>query len=148
LARASAPVLFALALIAVGCGGGGAPAGAEVSVYAAAPLCAEAQTAVKAADAKAVDLRVRVVCLSPVERGGGADLSTAGRNARRATEDATAVAYVEAPGPAAGFSHSIVEAADLAWLKTDSGSKAAERILAALEANSSSPRQAVLDEVG
>jgi hypothetical protein len=148
LARASASALLALALIAVGCGGGGASAGAEVSVYAAAPLCAEAQNEVKVAGGKAADLRVRVVCLPAVETGGGADLSTAGRNARRATEDSTAVAYVEAPGPAAGFSSSIVEAADIAWMKTDSGSKAMQRILSALEGDGSSPRQAVLDEVG
>jgi hypothetical protein len=141
-------VLLVLALIAVGCGGGGAPAGAEVSVYAAASLCVEAQNAVKETDAKAVDLSVRVVCLPPVETGAGADLATAGRNARRATEDSTAVAYVEAPGPAAEFGRPIVEAADLAWLKTDSGSKAAQRILGALEGAGSSPRQAVLDEVG
>jgi len=148
LARASALALLALTLVAVGCGGGGASAGAEVSIYATAPLCAEAQTEVKGTGGKAADLRVRVVCLPPVEAGGGADLAAAGRNARRATEDSTAVAYVEAPGPAAEFSRSIVEAARIAWIQTSSGSQAMKRILSALEGDSSSPRQAVLDEVG
>jgi hypothetical protein len=147
LARASVPVLVALALIAVGCGGGGASPGAEVSVYAAAPLCGEARTQVKGAGGKAAYLRVRVVCLAPVGAGGGADLATAGGNARRATEDSTAVAYVEAPGPAAEFGRSIVEAADIAWVETDSGSTAVRRILSALAGDSSSPRRAVLDEV-
>jgi hypothetical protein len=139
---------LALALLAAGCGGGGASAGATVSVYAAAPLCAEAQDAVGGAGAKAADLRVRVVCLPPVERGAEADLSTSGRNARRATEDSTSVAFLEAPGRAAGFSRSIVEAAGVAWIETSSGSTAMRRIRAALEGDASSPRKAVLDEVG
>jgi hypothetical protein len=83
-----------------------------------------------------------------VEDEGRADLATAGAGARRATEDSTAVAYVEAPGPAAEFSRSIVEAADIAWIETSSGSQAMKRIISALEGDSSSPRQAVLDEVG
>lgn len=148
MARSLAPALLALALIAAGCGGGGASAGAEVSLYAAAPLCVEAQNELKGTGGKDADLRVRVVCLSSVDAGGGADLSTAGRNARRATEDSTTVAYLESPGPAAESTRSIVEAADIAWVEADSGAKAARRILSALEGDSSSPRQAVLDEVG
>jgi hypothetical protein len=148
LARALAPALLALALIAAGCGGSGASAGAEVSIYAAAPLCAEAQKEAQGADGKDADLRVRVICLPSVEADGGADLAAAGRNARRATEDSTTVAYLESPGPAAESTRSIVEAADIAWVETDSGSKAVHRILSALEGDGSSPRQAVLDEVG
>jgi hypothetical protein len=146
LARALAPAL--LALIAVGCGGSGASAGATVSVYAAAPLCAEARSGVEQADGKAADLTVRVVCLPAVAAGGGADLSAAGSNARRATEDSTAVAYLESPGPAAKFTRSIVEAADVAWFEARSGSRAMHRVLSALEGGDSSPREAVLDEVG
>ena len=148
MARALALALLALALIAAGCGGGGASAGATVSVYAAAPLCAEAREEVGHAGGKVADLEVRVVCLPPVEAGGGADLATAGGNARRATEDSTAVAYLESPGPAAEFTRSIVGAADVAWLEAGSGSRAVDRVLGALAGDETSPREAVLDEVG
>jgi hypothetical protein len=133
----------ALAL-AAGCGEGGAAAGATVTVYAAAPLCKEAAKSA----GRAGDLVVHVVCLAPVDQGGRADLAAAGANARRATEDSTAVAYLEDPGPAAPFSQSIVEAANIAWLKTNSGAAAMRRIRSALEGDDSSPRQTVLDEVG
>lgn len=148
MARALGPALLALVLVAVGCGGGGASAGATVSVYAAAPLCAEARSEVQGPGAEAADLELRVVCLSPVEARGGVDLAAAGRNARRAIEDSTAVAYLESPGPAAEFGRSIVEAADVAWVETGSGSTAISRIRRALEGEASSPRKAVLDEVG
>jgi hypothetical protein len=55
---------------------------------------------------------------------------------------------VEAPGPAAKFSQSIVEAADIAWVETGSGATAMRRVLAAVGGDESSPRKAVLDEVG
>jgi len=129
-------------LIAAGCGEGGAASGATVSVYMAAPLCGQAS------GGPAGDLKVRLVCLPPVERRGKVDLAAAGAGARRATEDSTTVAFVEAPGPAAEFSHSIVDAADIAWIETGSGSQAMKRIFAALDEDSSTPRQAVLDEVG
>jgi len=148
LARALSPALLALVLMATGCGGGGVSAGATVSVYAAAPLCAEARSELQAAGGGAADLELRVVCLPPVEGGAGVDLSAAGRNARRATEDSTSVAFLEAPGSAAEFSQSIVEAADIAWVETSSGSTAMRRIRSALDGDGSSPRKAVLDEVG
>ncbi len=76
------------------------------------------------------------------------DLAAAGANARRATEDSTSVAYLEAPGPAAKFSQSIVEAANIAWIKTSSGATAVHEILKALEERgSSSPRDAVWDSL-
>lgn len=127
---------------AAGCGEDGASGGATVSVYMAAPLCQEAS------GGRVADLKVRLICLAAVERDGRADLAAAGAAARRATEDSTTVAYVEAPGPTAKFSRSIVEAADVAWIEADSGSNAMQRIFGALEGDSSSPRQAVLDEVG
>jgi hypothetical protein len=148
LARALGPVLLALALAAAGCGGSGASAGATVSIYAAAPLCVEARREAQGAGAEAGGLELRVVCLPSVKAAGGVDLSTAGRNARRATEDSTAVAYLESPGPAAEFSQPIVEAADVAWVQTSSGSAAMRRIRHALAGDASSPRKAVLDEVG
>jgi hypothetical protein len=55
---------------------------------------------------------------------------------------------LEAPGPTAKFSRPIVEAADVAWVETSSGGAAMQRILKALEGDGSSPRKAVLDEVG
>jgi len=140
--RLSALFLVVLSAIA-GCGEGGAAGGATVSVYAAAPLCREAGKRVGAGD-----LTVRVVCLPSVEKAGEADLAAAGADARRATEDSTSVAYLEAPGPAARFSRPVVESAGIAWIETSSASTAMHRIVRALEGDSSSPRKAVLDEVG
>lgn len=134
----------ALAVALTGCGEGGTASGATVSVYAAAPLCREAQSQ----EGRAGDLEVRVVCLPARTEGGGVGLAAAGADARRATEDSTAVAFLEAPGPAARFSQSIVRAADIAWVKTSSGATAIRHVLRALEGDGSSPRQAVLDEVG
>ncbi len=136
------------ALAAGGCGEGGAQSGATVSVYVVPPLCQEARRRVDDADRQAGDLKVRVLCLRRVERGGQADLGMAGANARRATEDSTSVAFLEAPGPAAEFSRPIVESAQIAWLETSSAFAAMHRILSALEGSPSSPRKAVLDEVG
>jgi hypothetical protein len=141
--------LLGIALLATGCGEAGVASGATVAVYTAAPLCKEAEGQLAREGARAGEVRVRLVCLSPVQRRGRADLATAGANARRATEDSTSIAYLEGPGPAAKFSRPILEAADIAWMETDSGSTALRRILEALEERgSSSPRQAVLDQVG
>lgn len=140
--RLQALLLLCALLAVAGCGEGGAASGATVSVYMAAPLCAQAS------GGRAGDLKVRLVCLAPVQKRGEVDLAVAGANARRATEDSTAVAYVEAPGPAAEFSRSIIESADVAWIEASAGSKAMQRIVSALEEDGSSPRQAVLDEVG
>jgi hypothetical protein len=148
--RLQAPCLVfcAAAVFALGaCGEGGAQSGATVAVYVVPPLCQEARGTVDEAGRKAGDLKVRVLCLRRVERGGRADLAMAGENARRATEDSTSVAFLEAPGPAAEFTQSIVEAADVAWVETTSGSFAMRRVVDALEEESSTPRQAVLDEV-
>ena len=139
----SPAVLASLAAVFAGCGTGGAEIGATASVYAAAPLCKEARTDAGAAG----DLKVRVVCLPP-RSSGDAALAAAGADARRATEDSTSVAFLEAPGPAAKFSQPIVEAADVAWVETRSGAAAMRRIVKALEGDGSSPRKAVLDEVG
>jgi hypothetical protein len=144
--RLQASLLVSLVVAAVslaGCGAGGAASGATVSVYAAAPLCKEARRGSGAAG----DLQLRVVCL-PSSGSREADLAAVGAAARRATEDSTSVAVLEAPGPAAEFSRPIVEAADIAWIETSSGSTAMRRIRTALEGDASSPRKAVLDEVG
>lgn len=145
-------VLFPLVVAALAAASGGCDQGAEsgatVSVYVVPPLCQEARQVVDVADRQAGDLKVRVLCLRRVELGGRADLATAGANARRATEDSSSVAYLESPGPAAPFSQSIVANAGVAWVKTSSAAPVTRRILKALEGDGSSPRKAVLDEVG
>ena len=148
-ALCASALLLAVAALGTGCGEGGVGGGATVSVYVAAPLCKEARGALQQAGGKADDLEVQALCLSPVESGGGVDLATAGANARRATEDSSSVAFLEAPGPAAKFSQSIVEAANIAWLETSSGAATTRHVLEALEERgSSSPRAAVLDQAG
>jgi hypothetical protein len=145
----STVLLVAAAALGTGCGEGGVGSGATVTVYIAAPLCREAETALRKAGGMVGDLRVDAVCLPPVESKGRADLAVAGANARRATEDSASVAFVEAPGPVARFAKPIVESAGIAWVETDSGAIAMRRVLEALEERgSSSPRSAVLDEVG
>lgn len=141
--------LCAVAALGIGCGEGGAANGATVKVYVAASLCGEAQQELKREGGKAGDLRVSAVCLPPVESGGRVDLAQTGANARRATEDSTSVAYLEAPGPAAKFSQPIVESANIAWLEANSASTAMRRVLKALrEAGSTSPRDAVRESLG
>jgi hypothetical protein len=132
-----------------GCGEGGASSGATINVYVAAPLCQEAKGELTRASGKAGDLDVRAICLPKIARGGHNDLAIAGRNARRATEDSASVAYVEAPGRAAEFTDSIVEAAHIAWIEAGAGSTAMRRVLRALDdRGSESPRAAVLEQVG
>ncbi len=140
--------LALLALAAAGCGEGGAASGATVSIYAAAPLCKQARQELQRTGGKAGDLDVHAICLPPIQRKGGVSLATAGSNARRATEDSTAVAYLEFPGPAANFTRSIVESAQIAWIKTTSGAKPTRQILQALkDRGSSPPRDAVRESL-
>lgn len=146
------PALLCLCAVAAavgsGCGEGGAAGGATVSVYVAAPLCREARQVLQREGGRAGDLRVRAVCLPPTETGGHVDLARTGANARRATEDSTAVAYLEATGPGTKFSQTIVESATLAWLETNSGTTATHHVLRALkEAGSSSPRDSVRESL-
>ena len=100
-------VVASVVLLAVlaGCGeASGVEEGATVTAYVAAPLCAEAKQELERRGAKAGELRVRVFCLevtAPQEGPAGRrgiDLATVGANARRATEDSTAVGYLEAAG--------------------------------------------------
>ncbi|MGN6277003.1 MAG: hypothetical protein ACTHNP_13900 [Solirubrobacterales bacterium] len=148
MAKRTAPALIALALIAAGCGEGSVAKGATVSVYVAKPLCSAADGELAKEGKRVGDVLVRIVCLPPVQRRKRADLATAGANARRATQDSTAVAFLEATGPAAKFTESIVEAAGIAWVETSDGATAMHRVLRALsERGSTSPRAAVLDQV-
>lgn len=146
--RAVALALSAAALLAsaAGCGGGaGVESGATVSVYADSELCVGARAELAQHGGRAGDLRVRALCLDPVSPGGDAKLARVGANARRATEDSTAVAYIGSPDPTtAKFAHPILESADIGWTQSGSGKEAMRRVLTAIEsADTGSLREAV-----
>jgi hypothetical protein len=157
LAIATASVLV---LFASGCGEEGAAEGATVTVYVSAPLrgaegeagrelCAEARE--QAGQGKGEDeLRLRVVCLDAAGPGGGWTLARVGENARRATEDSTAVAYVGEPErKARRQSRPILDAAGIAALGGLSGRAAIAQIRAALrDGDEGDPRDAVFDALG
>lgn len=156
----AAALLAALfALMAGGCGEGGAEEGARLNVYVSAPLSGtEAETGRPICDEAREEARragepggfeLRVVCLDAVGPGGRWTLAQVGANARRATEDSTAVAYVAEPERAARRqSLPIVEAAGIAELGELSGGDAVARVAAAIEeSDSNDPRQAVFDAV-
>jgi hypothetical protein len=149
LVRGTAAALALSALVSAallaGCGGGsGVETGATVHVYVAAQLCPEAQRELAGGGGRAGDVRLRVVCLRGSHTGGRVDLATQGADARRATEDSTAIAFVEAVGPAAKFAAPIVEGAGLAFLETSSGTNATEQVERAVgEAGDGSLREEV-----
>jgi hypothetical protein len=149
LAVISPLILF---IAAAGCGGGeGVDEGATVTAYVVAPLCAEAERELARDGGEAGGLRVRVVCLPSVESDGELDLAEIGANARRATEDSTAIGYIGEPTRAATrFSEPILEAADIPQLPESSGAAAMAKLLQALmqaSGDSGSLRQAVNDEL-
>lgn len=131
--------LAALLLGVAGCGEDGATAGATVRLYVGADLCAEAKQELADGGGEAGDLEVEAVCLKPVETDGHLDLATIGANARRATEDSAAVAYVEPKGPANRFAQTIVEEAGIAFVTASSGKQAARRASSAVEEAGSGP---------
>jgi len=134
-----------------GCGGGeGAEAGASVRVYVDAGLCAAAKAELAAAGGGAGDLRVGAVCLPSARRGGGVDLAAAGANARRATEDSTAVAYLlPSNRTITDFTTPILAAAGIPSITTSSGKAAMARTLQAIEsANPNTLRSSVSDSLG
>jgi hypothetical protein len=142
--RCGAALLAALVVVVAGCGGGDT-SGATVSVYVGAPLCAAAKSELAAHGASAGHFKVAVRCLAPTERdGGGVDLATVGSNSRRATEDTSAVATLEAPGPGNKFSRPILESAGIPLVTSASGSKGMKQVLEAVEsAGTSSVREGV-----
>jgi hypothetical protein len=144
--------LIAFAVISIlgasGCGeGGGVARGATVTAYVEAPLCAGARSELARESAHADAVRVRAVCLSGARAGTRLDLATVGADARRATEDSTSVAYLEARDPAASrFSRPILESAGIAQLTSSSGEAAMRQVLHAItDANSSSLRDSVFE---
>jgi len=151
----------ALAAIAAGCGEGGAGSGATVRIYVSAPLrggeasagrslCEGARAEAARAGGKVDDLKLEVVCLDAAGAAGRWTLARVGANARRATEDSTAVAYVGEPDPRARKqSRPIVDAAEIAELGGLSGREAVARVIAAIgEGDASQPRDAVFEAEG
>jgi hypothetical protein len=143
-----------------GCGEEGAAEGATVTVYVSAPmrgpeaeagrrLCAEARE--QAAQGKGdADLKLRVVCLDAAGPDGGWTLAQVGANARQATEDSTAVAYVGEPDrEARRQSRPILSAAEIAQIGDAGGREAVALVTEALgERDGGDPRDAVFNALG
>jgi hypothetical protein len=133
--------LVALGLAAAGCGEEeGVAAGATVTAYVEAPLC-------EGAGGGAAN--VRFVCLDDPRADGGLDLAAVGANARRASEDSAAVAFLEAPDPPLNkFTHPILESAGIAWITAASGARARQQLLGALgDADSGALRSQVRESL-
>jgi hypothetical protein len=149
------------AMLAAGCGEGGAAKGARVTVYVSGPLrgaeapagkrlCAGARAEAARAGSEVEDLRLEVVCLDVAGGAGGWTLARVGSNARTATEDSTTVAYVGEPDPRARKqSRPIVDAAEIAEIGGVSGGEAVAAVIAAIrEGDASNPRDAVFQAEG
>lgn len=135
---AAAAVAAALGFLVAGCGGGDA-SGATVSVYVAASLCRGAKAELAAHGLTAGHFKVVARCLAPSERaGGGVDLATNGSNSRRATEDTSAVAILEPPGPGNKFAGAILETAGIPLVTSSSGGNGMSNIIKAVEGAGSS----------
>jgi hypothetical protein len=135
-------------LVAIaGCGGSGVASDATVTAYVEAPLCAAAKQELVAQRGRAGHLRVQATCLPSASDRGKLNLATLGANARRATEDSTAVAFLEAPDPrAARFTHRILETAEVPWISASSGLAAMQRLLQLLESADSGSLRGSLRE--
>jgi ABC-type branched-subunit amino acid transport system substrate-binding protein len=149
------------AALLVGCGEGGAEAGATVRIYVSAPLhgaaaaagrrlCAGARDEAERGGGEVEGLELEVVCLDAGGEDGRWTLSQVGANARRATEDSTAVAYVGEPDELARKqSRPIVAAAEIAELDGMSGEEAVARVQAAIhDGDADHPRDAVFKAEG
>jgi hypothetical protein len=131
--RALALLLASSLVIVAGCGGYGTSRGATVSVYVTAPLCAGAKRELAREGGRAGSVHVRAVCLPSVGWGEGLSLAAVGANARRATEDSTAVGYIGEPQPVAiHFSSPILESAGIGSIYRRSGVVAMAHILGAI----------------
>jgi ABC-type branched-subunit amino acid transport system substrate-binding protein len=156
-------VLIAVALIAAlatGCGEEGAAEGATVRIYVSAPMSGPEMKAgrqlCRGARAEAArrgeveGLKLQVVCLDATEGKGRWTLARVGANARQATEDSTAIAYVGEPdSQARKQSRPIVDAAEIVEVGGVSGREAVAKVVGAIEeGDESEPRQAVFDVLG
>ncbi len=124
---------------------------ATVTAYVDAPLCAGAERELLSHNSRAGSLNVEAVCLPSATESEKLNLATLGANARRATEDSTAVAYLEALNPRASrFTHPILETAEIPWIASSSGKAAMANLLKLIEAEGSgslrSSLQKELDE--
>lgn len=148
LAKLGLAVAALLLVAGAGCGGAeGVEAGATVTAYVVPPLCTGAEQQLQREGGRAGDVRVKAVCLPRVESKGRLVLATVGANARRATEDSTAVAFLEAPGRSGSFSHPILETAEIPWIVTSSGKAAMAQLLRAIDnADSSGSLRASVSE--
>jgi hypothetical protein len=137
-----------MVIVIAGCGGGDAQ-GATMSVYVGAPLCAGAKRLLASHGASAGNFTVAVRCLASSERaGGGVDLAIDGSNSRRATEDTSAVATLEPPGPGTRFTRPILESAGIPLVTSTSAPQGMKRILTAVEgAGSSGVRDSVRESL-
>lgn len=117
--------------------------------YVVQPLCAGAEAELQRKNGRAGDVRVEAVCIPKTESKGRLDLATVGANARRATEDSTAVAFLEPFGKAGAFSHPILATAEIPWIESSSGAPAMARLLRAIDAagSSGSLRSSVREEL-
>lgn len=149
------------AVLAAGCGEGGAEEGAQVTIYVSAPLrgaeaaagrrlCQGARAEAARAGGRVEDLKLEVVCLDAAGGEDGWTLAQVGANARQATEDASAVAYVGEPDPRARKqSRPIVDAAEIAEIGGVSGEDAVASVIAAIrDGDASQPRDAVFQAEG
>jgi hypothetical protein len=147
-AAAGLVVLLALA----GCGeAGGVSAGATVSVYAVAPACAGAERTLARHGDRVGEVRVRVVCVGDGEAGKDWTPAAVGANARRASEDSTAVAYLADRDPtAAEFSRAVLEEPGIAQLSGQPAEAEMRRLLTAIEeaGNSSNLRESINRSLG
>jgi hypothetical protein len=134
--------------------------GATVNVYVSAPLsgadaadgrrlCAGARRELARREGRAGRLRVRLICLDDTGGEGRWTLAAVGANARRASEDSTAVGYIgEDDASAARFSRPILESAGIAQITGTGGVTAMSRLLDAIRAaGSSGVREFVEDEL-
>lgn len=123
--------------------------GAVVTAYVEAPLCAGAKRELQQRGGRAGGLRVRALCVPSPSEAQKLSLATVGANARQATEDSTAVAYLEAPDPrAAKFTHQILETAEIPWISERSGAVAMSRLLKLIEsAGSGSLRESLREDL-
>lgn len=143
-------LLIGLAGLLAGCGEAeGVAEGATVTAYVEAPLCAEAQRELERSGGRAGDLKLRAVCLSDPRKARKLDLATVGANARQATQDSTAVAYLEVPEPRVSrFTHPILEKAEIPWVGEHSGAMAMSRLLRLIEStDSGSVRQQLREDL-
>jgi len=123
--------------------------GAIVRAYVVEPLCGGAERQLRDEGGEVGGVRVEGVCLPRVESGGKLQLATIGANARRATEDSTSIAYLEAPGSGNEFSAPILESAEIPQLTSSSGTRAMAQLLRAIDnaSNSGSLRASVSEEL-